>query len=180
MSHAEAEIRRRGAVPPEIEDEGPQGERIRDEVGRLTYEINVQQYACAGLNFGTFYDASPIIAYDGATPPAYTMNHYTPSTVPGCRTPHFLLADGSSLYDAMGPEFTLLRFDSSADVAPFEAAARLRGVPLKVLDLERPDGAGYGGHSLVLSRPDQHVAWRGERLPADPLALIDRVRGAVL
>jgi hypothetical protein len=107
------------------------------------------------------------------------MDHYTPSTVPGCRTPHFSRADGSSLYDAMGPEFTLLRFNSGADVAPLEAAARLRGVPLAVLDLERPDGAGYDGHSLVLSRPDQHVAWRGVRPPADPLALIDRVRGAL-
>src|SRR4051812_18981947 len=142
MSHAEAEIRRRGAVPPEIEDDGPLGERIRDEVGRLTYEINVQQYAAAGLNFGTYYDASPIIAYDGAEHPAYTMNHYTPSTVPGCRTPHFWRADGGSLYDAMGPEFTLLRFDPGANVAALKAAARSRGVPLKVLDLERPDGAG--------------------------------------
>jgi hypothetical protein len=79
----------------------------------------------------------------------------------------------------MGPEFTLLRFHSSADVAPLEAAARSRGMPLKILDLERPDGAGYDGHILVLSRPDQHVAWRGDRLPADPLALIDRVRGDV-
>jgi hypothetical protein len=26
--------------------------------------------------------------------------------------------------------------------------------------------------------PDQHVAWRGDSLPADPIALIDRVRGA--
>jgi hypothetical protein len=30
----------------------------------------------------------------------------------------------------------------------------------------------------VLSRPDQHVAWRGVRLPEDPLALVDRIRGA--
>jgi hypothetical protein len=37
---------------------------------------------------------------------------------------------------------------------------------------------GYDGCGLVLSRPDQHVAWRGARLPDDPLALIDRVRGA--
>ena len=66
------------------------------------------------------------------------MSLYTPSTVPGCRTPHFWRADGGSLYDAMGPEFTLLRFDSSTDVAALEAAARYRGVPLKVLDLERP------------------------------------------
>jgi 2-polyprenyl-6-methoxyphenol hydroxylase-like FAD-dependent oxidoreductase len=178
MSHAEAEIRRRGAVPPDIEAAGSQGERVRDEVGRLTYEINVQQYACAGLNFGTYYDRSPIIAYDGAEHPVYTMSRYTPSTVPGCRTPHFRRADGSSLYDAMGEGFTLLRFDLSADVAALEAAARSRGVPLVVLDVERPNMAGYDGCGLVLSRPDQHVAWRGARLPDDPLRLIDRVRGA--
>jgi 2-polyprenyl-6-methoxyphenol hydroxylase-like FAD-dependent oxidoreductase len=178
MSHAEAEIRRRGAVPPDIEEAGPHGERIRDEIGRLTYEINVQQYACAGLNFGTYYDRSPIIAYDGAEHPVYTMSLYTASTVPGCRTPHFLRADGSSLYDAMGEEFTLLRFDLSVEVTPLEAAARARGVPLIVLDVERPNMAGYDGCGLVLSRPDQHVAWRGARLPDDPLGLVDRVRGA--
>src|SRR6201746_733670 len=117
MSHAEAEIRRRGAVPDEIEDAGLEGEHARREVGHLAYEINVQQYACEGLNFGTYYDRSPIIAYDGSGHPAYTMNSYTPSTVPGCRTPHIPLADGSSLYDAMGPEFTLMRFDPTIDVA---------------------------------------------------------------
>ncbi len=90
------------------------------------------------------------------------MSSYTPSTVPGCRTPQLWCEDGNSLYDAMGPEFTLLRFASAVDVAALEAAARSRGVPC----------------GLLLSRPDQHVAWRGDSLPADPLALIDRVRGA--
>src|SRR5436305_4467752 len=33
MSHAEAEIRRRGAVPAEIEDAGSDGERVRRKVG---------------------------------------------------------------------------------------------------------------------------------------------------
>jgi hypothetical protein len=31
---------------------------------------------------------------------------------------------------------------------------------------------------LVLSRPDQHVAWRGDALPPDPEQLIDLIRGA--
>jgi 2-polyprenyl-6-methoxyphenol hydroxylase-like FAD-dependent oxidoreductase len=177
MSHAEAEMRRRGAVPEEIEDEGAQGERARREVGRLTYEINVQQYACAGLNFGTYYDRSPIIAYDGATPPPYTMSSYTPSTVPGCRTPHLWLADGTSLYNAMGPEFTLLRFDPAVDVTAIERAAEKRQVPLRVLDIAPPADRLHQS-ALVLSRPDQHVAWRGHCAPADPLALIDRIRGA--
>jgi 2-polyprenyl-6-methoxyphenol hydroxylase-like FAD-dependent oxidoreductase len=177
MSHAEAEIRRRGAVPDHIEDAGAEGEQARAEVGRLAYEINVQQYACAGLNFGTYYDCSPIIAYDGAEHPAYTMDSYTPSTVPGCRTPHLWCKDGRSLYDAMGPEFTLLRLDPAVDVTAGEAAARDRGVPLKVLDIEPPPTATFYGSKLVLSRPDQHVAWRGNTLPSDPLGLIDRVRG---
>jgi hypothetical protein len=30
----------------------------------------------------------------------------------------------------------------------------------------------------VLDRPDHHVAWRGDELPTDAAALIDRVRGA--
>jgi 2-polyprenyl-6-methoxyphenol hydroxylase-like FAD-dependent oxidoreductase len=178
MSHAEAEIRRRGAVPGDIEDAGSQGELARREVGRLTYEINVQQYACAGLNFGTYYDRSPIISYDGAEHPAYTMDSYTPSTVPGCRTPHFWCDDGGSVYDAMGPEFTLLRFDPSIEAAPLQVAAERRGVPLMVLDVDTTAARGPYGHRLVLSRPDQHVAWRGDALPSDPLALIDRVRGA--
>jgi hypothetical protein len=51
------------------------------------------------------------------------------------------------------------------------------GVTLKVLDIERPTTALYGS-GLAWSRPDQHVAWRGDASPADSLALIDRVRGA--
>ena len=157
---------------------GAKGERVRHEVGRLTYEINVQQYAAAGLNFGSYYDRSPIIAYDGSPHPAYTMSQYTPSTVPGCRTPHVVREDGSSLYDAMGPEFTLLRLSPALEVAPLQEAAQRRGVPLKLVNLKPPATAIFYGSGLVLSRPDQHVAWRGDRLPADPLALIDRVRGA--
>jgi 2-polyprenyl-6-methoxyphenol hydroxylase-like FAD-dependent oxidoreductase len=178
MSHAEAEIHRRGAVPDDIETEGPAGEAARRDTGALTYDINVRQYACAGLNFGAYYEASPIIAYDGGEQPSYTMDSYTPSTVPGCRTPHLWRNDGSSLYDAMGPEFTLLRFDPSIEVSALERAAREKGVPLVLLDLDNSDQAtGYDG-KLVLSRPDQHVAWRGDRLPGDSRQLIDRVRGA--
>src|SRR6201995_2328833 len=156
MSHAETEIKRRGAVPAELEEEGPRGEAARREVGRLTYEINVQQYACAGLNFGAYYDASPIIAYDGAAQPSYTMNSYTASTVPGCRTPHCFLGDGGSLYDAMGPEFTLLRFDPGLDMSALADAGCAKRVPLKILDVEQPATAAYAGGNLVLSRPDQH------------------------
>jgi hypothetical protein len=51
-------------------------------------------------------------------------------------------------------------------------------VPLTLLDVDAPDASSVYEHALVLSRPDRHIAWRGNAPPADPLALIDRVRGA--
>ena len=100
-----------------------------------------------------------------------------PSTVPGCRTPHLWDADGVSLYDRMGPEFTLLRFDPAADAVPLVRAAEERKLPLKMPDIAAPPEVAREA-SLLLSRPDQHVAWRGNSAPVDSLALIDRLRGA--
>ena len=106
------------------------------------------------------------------------MSCYTPSTVPGCRTPHLWLRDGRSLYDAMGADHALLRFDPGADPGPLLDAARRRHMPLRLLDVDAPDLQGVFGHALVISRPDRHVAWRGTRAPDDALHLIDRLRGA--
>lgn len=178
MDHAHAMAKQRRDVPPEVEDDTPEGDAVRAAIGQAAYDLNVQQYAAAGLNFGYYYDDSPLIAYDGAPHPPYSMGDFTPSTVPGCRTPHLWLADGRSLYDVLGPEYTLLRFDPSVDVARLLDAALQRDVPFALLDVVPAEPAPVYTTLLVLSRPDQHVAWRGDRLPDDPLALIDRVRGA--
>jgi 2-polyprenyl-6-methoxyphenol hydroxylase-like FAD-dependent oxidoreductase len=178
MNHAYALAAKRKAVPAGIEDEGPEGERLRASVGRELHDLNVQQYCCGGLNFGYFYDRSPVIAYDGEAAPAYSMDRFTPSTVPGCRLPHVWLAGRRSLYDALGTGFTLVRTDPTVDVQGLVAAARERGVPLDVLDLQPAETQGLYEHKLVLARPDQHVAWRGHAAPRDPLALVDRIRGA--
>lgn len=160
------------------DDAGVTATGVNLDTGRALYDLNVNQYCCGGLNFGYFYDQSPLIRYDGEAAPAYTMAGFTPSTVPGCRTPHFCLPDGRSLYDALGDDFTLLRTDRAVDTHALEHAARLRGVPLQVLDIDVLLAPPVYGHKLVLSRPDQHVAWRGDLLPHDALALVDQVRGA--
>lgn len=179
MNHAQQMIKARGAVPRDIETPGPVGDAVRAEAGRAAYELNVQQFCCAGLNFGYFYDRSPIIAYDGESPPAYTMGGFTASTVPGCRVPHAWLADGRSLYDAFGPGYTLLVRDASADTTALQAAAQAAGMPLVVLDLAQAGVAGSvtGDHAMLLCRTDQHVAWRGDRLPADCAGLVARLTG---
>lgn len=178
MGTALALARQRGAIPAEIEDPGPAGDAARAALGATMVALNTPQFCCGGLNFGSFYDASPIIAYDGATAPPYTMQDFTPSTVPGCRTPHVWLRDGRSLYGAMSGGFTLLRLDPTVGVDAIVGAARARRVPLSVLDVESDEAAGLYDRKLVLSRPDQHVAWRGDAVPADALGLVDRVRGA--
>lgn len=178
MNHALKLQRERESVPAGIEAPGPEGDALRQTAGQALYDLNVRQYCCAGLNFGSFYDASPVVAYDGEAAPGYTMDQFTASTVPGCRTPHFWLADGRSLYDAMGPDYTLLRFDPHADAAPLREAARRAGMPLAVLDIPAGSVPEAYRHALVLSRPDQHVAWRGDAVPQDAAALVDLLRGA--
>ena len=178
MQHAMGAIGERTAVPAEIVEEGEAGDAARAAVGKATYELNVQQFACVGLNYGYFYDRSPVIAYDDEPQPEYTMAHYEESTVPGCRTPHFWLRDGSSLYDRLDDDYTLLRFDPRVEVNPLLEAAQSAGVPLTLLDLfeEQPPAAYRTG--LLVSRPDRHVAWRGDVVPGDCAALIDLLRGA--
>ncbi len=173
METAETMIRNRAAIPAEIEDQTPEGRAARDRFGRHTARINTPQYCCAGLNFGYFYDASPIICHDGAAAPGYSMGDYTPSTVPGFRMPHVLLPDRASLYDRLGPGYTLVRTRAAGGEA-LSGAARAAGVPLTVLDI--PESEAHD-RALFIVRPDQHVAWRGDADPADPEAVIARIAG---
>jgi 2-polyprenyl-6-methoxyphenol hydroxylase-like FAD-dependent oxidoreductase len=170
----------RREISADIERRDTIGEATRARIGKEAYSLYVQQQCCGGLNFGYFYANSPVIDYDGARHPAYSMGHFESSSVPGCRAPHFWLRDGRSLYDALGDGYGLLRFDSKARISGFVAAAAKRAMPLAVLDIVDADAAALYAKKLVLVRPDRHVAWRSDTEPENPLALIDRLRGARL
>jgi hypothetical protein len=165
-------------ISADIERADATGDAVRAQIGKDAHDLYSQQQCCGGLNFGYFYEGSPIVAYDGEPHPAYTMGQFTSSTVPGCRAPHFWLRDGRSLYDALGEGFGLLRFDRTADVSGLRDAAARRNLPLSVLDVDEPDAEKLYARKLVLVRPDRHVAWRGDEEPASPMDLIDLVRGA--
>ena len=65
------------------------------------------------------------------------------------------------------------------DVGPLVAGAEAVGLPLRVVDVDTTDPlASAYTTALTLVRPDQHVAWRGDTMPDDAPALVDRVRGA--
>jgi hypothetical protein len=168
----------RDGITRDIERQDSVGAAARARVGTAAYALDVEQQCCGGLNFGYYYERSPIIAYDGEPPPPYTMGTFTSSTVPGCRAPHLWLEGRRSLYDALGPDYTLLRFDPQASVSGIVESAATRKMPLAVLDVKTPQARELYRHKLVLVRPDQHVAWRGDEAPDAPLELIDLARGA--
>lgn len=169
MNHAHAMSQRRREIPEHLEEDSPQGQAAREAFGQNLYDLNVQQYCCAGLNFGYYYDQSPMVCYDGEAAPAYSMGSFTASTVPGCRAPHFWLGEGRSLFDALGPVYTLLCLKTGHEnaVMAMQAAARSQGMPLQVLDLSQvPDLPSEYVHPLVIVRADTHTVWRGHTLDA--------------
>lgn len=88
---------------------------------------------------------------------------YLPVAAAGNRLPHRWLAPGESLFDRLGPEFTVI--GAAADTAGFVKHAELRGIPLAVLDDPALGLEEFYGAALVLVRPDQHIAWIGGRVP---------------
>ena len=60
-----------------------------------------------------------------------------------------------------------------------DSAFAARGVPLTVVPIADPRIGELYERRLVLVRPDGHVAWRADSMPDDPLAVVDRVRGAL-
>lgn len=166
-------------VRPYMEEDSERGEVARQEVRDLIVNVKTQEFRSIGAQLGYRYTSSPIIIGDRAELPPLDYGDYKPLSIPGCRAPHLWLEDGSSLFDHFGAGFCLLNLDASADTETLERAAATRNVPLKVLRLDNADARALYERALTLIRPDQHIAWRGDTLPADCDTVIDIVRGAI-
>ena len=166
---------------PDIEAPGELGRKVRQDVGEAILDTKVREFQTLGVVLGYHYVGSPVIISDGSSPPPEHFRDYRPSACPGCLAPHHWLADGSSLYDHFGSGFTLLVLDddgaSSMGAADRVVAAASRlGIPVTIL---RPDPklSSLYAAKFVLIRPDQHVCWRGDVIPADFDGLLYRVTG---
>lgn len=146
----------------EIEDDGPAGEAARAQAGAYLAAHGRKEFNIPGITFGGRYNDSPAIVADGTTPPPDVANDYVPTACPGGRAPHLWLANGQSLYDRLGFEWSLLRLGSRpAPALPFVEAARRLKLDLRVVDLPRDEARDLYQADLALIRPDQIVAWRG-------------------
>ena len=176
QSYALAEIKSKITVPKGIEYSGPEGNQIRKDLGNRFMSELVEEYKCIGIQLGSQYLNSPLIVDDGSDPPNDDPYVFLPSAFPGCRAPHVWMEDGSALFDHFGKWFTLLRFDRKTPVKNFEFAASALGVPLKVLTAPKLIQNLYQA-KMVLIRPDQYVAWRGDSSFSNPEKILRMISG---
>ncbi|WP_427913462.1 FAD-dependent oxidoreductase [Ramlibacter sp. MMS24-I3-19] len=162
---------------PELEEASPEGERERQLAAEYLDQHARLEFNIPGVTFGGRYDASPVIAKDGTSPPPDEPGIYVPTACPGGRPPHQWLEDGRSLYDLFGPEWTLLALGDDAPATDaFESAAAHVHLDLRVLRLRSERLRALYEAPLALIRPDQIVAWRGSSA-GEAAAVLARVTG---
>jgi 2,4-dichlorophenol 6-monooxygenase len=161
-----------------------------DGRARIRQAIERQQdhFDMFGLQLGVGYETGALVP-DGSNPPAPAnpVRDYVPTSRPGARLPHAWVEHGGtrrSVLDLVATDgLTLLAATDGA--AWVEASERCTPVPVRCLVAGR-DFADTEGHwarvceigtdGALLVRPDQHVAWRAAKAPADRTA---RLREAV-
>ena len=141
---------------------GADGETARQAAATLIPVLKRSEFYSLGLVLGYGYGPD-------AAAQAPSTDVYRPQVRPGNRLPHARSADGSSLFDLLGREFTVL--GPVAEAQPLIGAAAERGVPIVHADPATHGFAPVDGRNVVLVRPDQHIAWVGEpgERSSDPL-----------
>jgi 4-hydroxyisophthalate hydroxylase len=128
--------------------------------------------------FAPQYEGSPIvIGPPGAAVGIHASHSFT------ARAGHHLtpqaLSDGRNVFETLGAGFVLLAFGADdGDIRELECAARAHRIPLAVVRDSLGQGRERYESRLILVRPDQFIAWSGDRAPADPTKLLDRVTGS--
>jgi 2-polyprenyl-6-methoxyphenol hydroxylase-like FAD-dependent oxidoreductase len=149
-------------VPANVDADGPEAERIRQQLGAALAQHVRNEFNIPGLQLGLRYEGSPTVAEDAQPPTADEPNHYVPNARPGARAPHIWIND-QSIFDLFSRDFTLLCFTGSAHAGSkhWQRIATVMGVPLEVMFCDNREAQTLYGAEMVLIRPDHHIAWRG-------------------
>jgi 2-polyprenyl-6-methoxyphenol hydroxylase-like FAD-dependent oxidoreductase len=159
-------------VDERIAEPGSEG----DEARRRTAErlsVKESEFESLGLVLGYAYPESSTVTAAGAPAPAPDPIRYTPSAAPGCLLPHTWLAGDTSLYDVLDADGFTLLVEAEAMIEEHAMNHLAAEVPLAVRLVGHPDGsfASIWEAPMLLVRPDQHVAWRGNDVAALATAL---------
>lgn len=169
-----------GAIAPDpaFDGEGAEAVTLRRHTENRIHALRLREFRTQGVQLGYRYRQSPLCAVDEALEPPDDHMLYQPSTWPGGRAPHAWLEEDRSTLDLFGRGFVLLCLAGTDESGLFLEAAAERGVPLRVETFAIASLHTLYEKRYVLVRPDGHVAWRGDALPADPGQVLDLARGA--
>lgn len=180
----EEAARNMATLAPELADRRLSGSddefaEARPNVAAAIHATKTGEFHSLELTLGYDYGESKIVVAED--PPEVetatsTETGYQPTAVPGHRLPHHWMAPGDSLYDRLGTEFTLIGDLSRPVAGRLVDEARSLDVPLSSVDVRGEEWRVRFGTDLVLVRPDQHVAWRGNHSD-DPAEIVRRVVG---
>ncbi len=162
-------------------DDSPAGEANRAAMAHAFESRLSRLYESFGAEIGYRYQGSPIVAAEAGPSKPYGTETYVPTAEPGARLPSAFTSDGRAVFDLLDPRgFTLLLTVplDHVQLEPLAKAAKGVGLPLKLIALNEPALASLYEASILLIRPDQHIAWRGVTPHEDPVSLINLVRGA--
>ncbi len=125
------------------------------------------EFHCLGLVLGYGYGAH-------AGEQTVDGSDYHPVARAGNRLPHHWVSPDDSLYDHLGPGFTVLGADTDTTTLTTEAVRC--GMPLTHVGTDLVEPSSRFGADVVLVRPDQHIAWIGRRPSASQAhTIIDAV-----
>jgi 2-polyprenyl-6-methoxyphenol hydroxylase-like FAD-dependent oxidoreductase len=162
----------------ELHAKSARGIELRRAAAEAIEQTDRAQWHSQGVQFGTRYSGSAGMVGEANgeenDSAIKAIDEYLPSVSAGARLPHFWRTDGTSVFDLLGVDWTLIRVGSDApDGDEILTAAAVRNIPMKCLPL--PDATSGDGYTraLVLVRPDLFVAWSADRVPDDPLGMLD-------
>ena len=140
-------------------------------------EQESHQVSNLGIHCGQRYSTSPVICPEASQPPPWEWSRIVPSTWPGSRAPSVRLSNGVEVFDQLGVEFTLVDLSGENRGKALVQEAQQCGVPMTYLPISDDRVRAVWQRDLVLVRPDQHIAWRGNNAPDGWRALLGRIIG---
>jgi len=176
--HAEARLAIGNVWSENIELPGPEGDKARDDLATKIIQIGNAENESLGIELGYSYAGSSIVCNNAEDQYVDDALRYYPTTTPGYRPPGVYLEDGTAVFDLFGPGFTLLNFNPDAhDVSIIQDTARSLDMPLKLCVLRDLHVKELYKYDLLILRPDQHVAWRGNVVPKNLMKILTKLCG---
>ena len=126
----------------------------------------------SGINvvLGFQYSSSPIVVHRCDKNGSVVLKGPgTKSSLPGCRAPHVVLPDCSSILDLFGKVFVLLVIGGQADshLGDLKASLQQRNVPFEVYGYPRlPQLVETYDRKFFMIRPDGVIAWSSDYQPS--------------